>query len=194
MRKIIGYKMAIAVANEDKSVCDRVMDIVAEDARWELSGGVICVSDSGEPNAMVTLLQALVMYEGTKEPLDASSSGIGMAKWSGVGDDPRGPEYGAVGATPHDGGEAGRRWLTAKLDGDLAIARGRISELTAQAGRLESVLAAARCIRHWHDSGPDESGMVVSSEHVRLLWTAIEEYDISLAQDERLRVAAGEKK
>ena len=33
------------------------------------------------------------------------------------------------------------------------------------------VIAAARCIRHWHDREPD--GMVVSAEHVRKLWDAL---------------------
>lgn len=33
------------------------------------------------------------------------------------------------------------------------------------------VVTAARCIRHWHDSGSD--GMVVSAEHVRALWEAL---------------------
>jgi len=32
---------------------------------------------------------------------------------------------------------------------------------------------AAKRIRHWHDSEPD--GMVVSSEHVRKLWAALQE-------------------
>ena len=39
----------------------------------------------------------------------------------------------------------------------------------------ETVIKAARCIRHWHDHEPD--GMVVSAEHVRLLWAAIAKYD-----------------
>lgn len=33
------------------------------------------------------------------------------------------------------------------------------------------VVVAARCIRHWHDSGED--GMIVSTEHVRSLWHAL---------------------
>ncbi|MBA1445851.1 MAG: hypothetical protein M3H12_18680 [Chromatiales bacterium] len=33
------------------------------------------------------------------------------------------------------------------------------------------VVDASRCIRHWHDSGDD--GMVVSTEHVQLLWDAL---------------------
>jgi len=37
------------------------------------------------------------------------------------------------------------------------------------------VIAAARCIRHWHDSV--DGGMVVSGEHVRALWEALADYD-----------------
>jgi len=34
-----------------------------------------------------------------------------------------------------------------------------------------AVVTAARCIRHWHDSGKD--GMVVSADHVRALWDVL---------------------
>lgn len=37
---------------------------------------------------------------------------------------------------------------------------------------LEDHIRAAECIRHWHDAFSDSSGMVVSAEHVRLLWSA----------------------
>jgi hypothetical protein len=43
------------------------------------------------------------------------------------------------------------------------------------------VIEAARCIRHWHDTGRDNEGMVVSSEHVRKLWDALEAYDQAIA-------------
>jgi hypothetical protein len=36
---------------------------------------------------------------------------------------------------------------------------------------LIAVAEAAQCIRHWHDT--DNDGMVVSGEHVRLLWVAL---------------------
>jgi hypothetical protein len=50
-------------------------------------------------------------------------------------------------------------------DRDLFLAmRDQISDLIA-------VAEAAQCIRHWHDLEPD--GMVVSAEHVRLLWVAL---------------------
>jgi len=45
---------------------------------------------------------------------------------------------------------------------------------------LEKVLAAARCIRHWHDR--ENGGMVVSGTHVRALWGAIADYDAIAAQ------------
>mgnify|MGYP000673971574 CR=1 FL=1 len=34
--------------------------------------------------------------------------------------------------------------------------------------QLIAVAEAAQCIRHWHDA--DNDGMVVSGEHVRILW------------------------
>lgn len=37
---------------------------------------------------------------------------------------------------------------------------------------LIAVAEAAQCIRHWHDQEPD--GVVVSREHVFLLWAALE--------------------
>jgi len=50
----------------------------------------------------------------------------------------------------------------------------RVIDLTAEIERLRKALdelvVAADCIRHWHDAMPDNSGMVVSSEHVRKLW------------------------
>lgn len=42
---------------------------------------------------------------------------------------------------------------------------------------LLAVVEAATCIRHWHDSGPNNEGMVVSSEHVRKLWEALSALD-----------------
>jgi hypothetical protein len=43
----------------------------------------------------------------------------------------------------------------------------------------EGVIAAARCIQHWHDREPD--GMVVSAEAVRSLWQALIDYDALIA-------------
>ena len=37
--------------------------------------------------------------------------------------------------------------------------------------KMEAVVEAAKCIRHWHDR--DGGGMVVSSEHARKLWAAL---------------------
>lgn len=39
----------------------------------------------------------------------------------------------------------------------------------------EMVISAARCIKHWHDTY--NGGMVVSGEHVRALWRALNDYD-----------------
>ena len=38
------------------------------------------------------------------------------------------------------------------------------------AGALEALTVAADGIKHWHDAMSDNSGMVVSAEHVRALW------------------------
>jgi ribA/ribD-fused uncharacterized protein len=45
----------------------------------------------------------------------------------------------------------------------------------AELNRMEAVIEAARCIRHWHDREPD--GMVVSAQHVRILWAALRNLD-----------------
>ena len=42
-----------------------------------------------------------------------------------------------------------------------------------------AVIDAARCIRHWHDT--HDGGMIVSGEHVRKLWDALDRYDRALA-------------
>jgi len=41
--------------------------------------------------------------------------------------------------------------------------------------KMEAVVEAAKCIRHWHDR--DGGGMVVSSEHVRKLWAALHDLE-----------------
>ena len=51
--------------------------------------------------------------------------------------------------------------------------------LQARLDEAEKVITAARCVRHWHDSGGE--GMVVSGEHVRFLWAALNDYDAFLA-------------
>lgn len=53
--------------------------------------------------------------------------------------------------------------------------RGEVKRLRAENERLRAVVEAAKCIRHWHDREPD--GMVVSAEHVRLLWVALAALD-----------------
>lgn len=63
---------------------------------------------------------------------------------------------------------------------DLAIAAEKqpasksMSEITESPTAL-AVIEAARCIRHWHDSGND--GMVVSKSHAFALWDALRAYD-----------------
>lgn len=63
------------------------------------------------------------------------------------------------------------RTLPPKLE-DFTVAH--VHELARRYNAMLPVLRAARCIRHWHDRG---EGMVVSAEHVRLLWAAISEHD-----------------
>lgn len=62
-----------------------------------------------------------------------------------------------------------------------------IERLRASEARLREALEdhvrAAECIRHWHDTLGDE-GMVVSAEHVRLLWEATSRARAALAEKE----------
>ena len=45
----------------------------------------------------------------------------------------------------------------------------------AELQKMESVIEAAKRIRHWHDLEPD--GMIVSAEHVRKLWAALHDLE-----------------
>ena len=64
-----------------------------------------------------------------------------------------------------------------QLETELAAANER-------ADAYKQVAEAARCIRHWHDSGTD--GMIVSASHVHALWR-------ELAKLEALNRIAGGK-
>ena len=44
--------------------------------------------------------------------------------------------------------------------------------------KMEAVIEAAKCIRHWHDRKPD--GMIVSAEHVRKLWAALHDLEANV--------------
>lgn len=55
--------------------------------------------------------------------------------------------------------------------------RAENEHLTKELAEARKVIGAARCIRHWHDSGRNNEGMVVSSSHVRELWGALASYD-----------------
>lgn len=48
-----------------------------------------------------------------------------------------------------------------------------IEELSRAEETIAELVKAGNCIKHWHDWGKNNEGMVVSSEHVRLLWAAI---------------------
>ena len=68
------------------------------------------------------------------------------------------------------------------MDGTLAALKGMRRDLAARDKALaeaERVIDAARCIRHWHDSG---DGMVVSADKVRALWDALAKYDAAAAR------------
>jgi hypothetical protein len=45
----------------------------------------------------------------------------------------------------------------------------------------DDVIAKARCIRHWHDTGRNDEGMIVSAEAVHDLWESLHRLDISPA-------------
>lgn len=89
---------------------------------------------------------------------------------------------GCMDEAKHTPAEFQRQWEEA-LARDTAsrrrteAAEARNSALEERVAALESVLEAARCIKHWHDAMPDDSGMVVSAAHVRALWQAIHDYD-----------------
>lgn len=58
---------------------------------------------------------------------------------------------------------------------DLADVVAGHPEAERELEKMRKIIDAARCIRHWHDREPD--GMVVSAEHVRLLWAALADLD-----------------
>jgi hypothetical protein len=43
--------------------------------------------------------------------------------------------------------------------------------------KIQAVIDAAKCIRHWHDAMKDSSGMVVSADAVRDLWSALHDLE-----------------
>lgn len=79
-----------------------------------------------------------------------------------------------------DRGDAEEQCRAPDCEGSVmrALVYAHPAPATAESEAL-SVIEAARCIRHWHDREPD--GMVVSAEHVRALWSALERYDAALA-------------
>lgn len=64
--------------------------------------------------------------------------------------------------------------LSRSID-DIEAAGRAMRSAKAEIERMQAVVEAARCIRHWHDS--DNDGMVVSGEHVRALWQALHDLD-----------------
>jgi hypothetical protein len=55
-----------------------------------------------------------------------------------------------------------------------------LAEVEALRGLLRALLDAARKIQHWHDTYRDGSGMVVSAEAVRALWSEVARIDAAL--------------
>lgn len=53
----------------------------------------------------------------------------------------------------------------------------RIDALEAALVKADELADAAAHIRHWHDAMRDNSGMVVSAEHVRILWKVLAAYN-----------------
>lgn len=51
----------------------------------------------------------------------------------------------------------------------------QVENLKADMERMRSVIEAAKCIRHWHDSGKD--GMIVSRDKVFKLWDELKNLD-----------------
>ena len=39
--------------------------------------------------------------------------------------------------------------------------------------KMQAVIDAAKCIQHWHDAMKDNSGMIVSADAVRDLWSTL---------------------
>lgn len=77
------------------------------------------------------------------------------------------------------------RWNTAVTERQLwqVKAEATLAENARLREALEDHVRAAECIRHWHDTLGDE-GMVVSAEHVRLLWEATSRARAALAEKE----------
>ena len=61
--------------------------------------------------------------------------------------------------------EAGLRDFSRELFGSATK-----SPMDVLRARLLPLLEAAEGIKHWHDWGKDNEGMVVSAEHVHKLW------------------------
>lgn len=98
--------------------------------------------------------------------------------------------------------EANRLWRVAHPGNDLVMpdlgrlvewlmSRAEASESTAAGLRLalEGLIAAAECIRHWHDTGKDGEGMIVSNAKVHELWaeTAKAHTALAASPDEHAR-------
>lgn len=60
---------------------------------------------------------------------------------------------------------------------DYAAQAARIDALEAALVKADELADAAAHIRHWHDAMRDNSGMVVSAEHVRILWKVLAAYN-----------------
>ncbi len=56
----------------------------------------------------------------------------------------------------------------------------RVKLPTERLDLAEAVIAAARCIKHWHDT--HNEGMIVSAKHVFALWEALKLYDAAISQ------------
>ena len=77
-----------------------------------------------------------------------------------------------------------RERMSAHTDNERSEAAVDVPRLVRQIELMGEVVDAAKCIRHWHDSGKE--GMVVSNEHVFKLWKALNNLEAN-AKDDRPR-------
>jgi len=71
-------------------------------------------------------------------------------------------------------------WREASPDGYAEIITDEAVKLFCQPAVIESAFIElfdkAACIQHWHNTGKNDDGMVVSSEKVYELWEVLDKY------------------
>jgi hypothetical protein len=74
-------------------------------------------------------------------------------------------------------------WATLIAAKSLPMYERCVIVTAAELHKMEAVIEAAKCIRHWHDREPD--GMIVSAEHVRKLWSALHDLEANVPHHPR---------